>query len=236
MVPQMMDNNTCYESLEQAVMNIIALKPEVIFLTQTSATVYGWIIKEALITATGSESLPTFFTIDVRDHKRKLESEYNFYWYGEGTLEDLKGIGEFQKKVDKVCKKLEMKNIEGGDIVVFDETEDPEPLKLKYQRPTTVYAMYAVKAAQEKMGNCGEVYSIGVNDYSKGKKLGIRSVMPFNQPYIRCFDENRRTWTYRMPHTSEERRDAINTINKMKELGRKIGENIKTKCKRCNII
>jgi hypothetical protein len=145
--------------------------PEAIFLTQTSATGYGFVIKEAWKKAYSNEKVPKILTIDVKELKdlsRRYNEIYDFPPDGndlegwEKQRKKLKGAKDlYEQKRDKLAERVKQKLVEyniNSIIPIIDEFSiylprfpHTLPLAKEVIKTALEHKGYDSKSAREKV-------------------------------------------------------------------------------------
>lgn len=118
--------------LAETIKDVHRLNADAIFLTQTSAVGYGWIIKEAYKKTRPYKPIPKFLTINVKSIRHNLSSKNKEQLYdrryARGEIHpklkfNLEDLPEFYKLVEDVKKKIRTYDVNGA-ILVIDEFVD----------------------------------------------------------------------------------------------------------------
>ncbi len=216
--------------LEEAIESMHKEHPDAILLTQTSAVPFGWAIREAWKKAYPGETVPKMLTIDVGQLKySKLQVDLSLneseFWR---TRELLSKDPEFHREVRYLEDKIQRYSIK--KFVVFDEsTRMTGQTDYRRQHPmATLFLVEQVvaKAHEDLKGSfeSGRIY--GVEDWDRGRYLLDEKPVP---PYAKATFIDKRE-DYRHAKLPKEWNPKIKrTIEDMKEVGRKIGEDIHRK-------
>lgn len=221
--------------------------PQAIFMTQTSAPLFGWMIKEMYKTAWTDEKVPTIFTLNVRDasqnqdlpHARDM-STINTDSYGFNRL----------KKVVK--SKLTGHDIK-GNVAIIDERSsfysdksyedkkftpvfEPNPNSRVGEKgywnrglsnpKTLAYSLRVVNEALKEMGNKSKVAVLGLGEQRLEGAPWYRKVGEGYEKVHRLSKDERRG----LEAEPAEVRDILHpkyAIKRYKGFGRELGEQIK---------
>lgn len=212
-------------TLKNAIKYIHEKQPQAVFLTQTSATPFGWAIKEAYRIGYPNEQCPKMLSVDVRKERKAysaLDAEKLLCWNDDASKEAVKqrlaGNPDFEEKVNKAVEKLKLHSIKGG-VIVFDESCFLENYLNVELSPTANYSVCVLETALDRIGCPSTVEEIGVEDFTRGSDYGICK----HGPWIRNYKDS----GYRRAFTFDERMNAKKTIEKMRKTGRNIGNKIR---------